>query len=128
MNSTTTSEPHPNRTRVLVAFAIVYVVWGSTYLAIRVAVAAGRCHIEASRNVPAKIPIQFVVSVGFGEHDHSPSGLARQRRLHHAARLAEIHLASKFPAQHTDHLAHVLHAGGAGLLDRSGDGGLHFVV
>jgi drug/metabolite transporter (DMT)-like permease len=38
MNSTTSSEPHPNRTRVLVAFAIVYVVWGSTYLAIRVAV------------------------------------------------------------------------------------------
>ena len=28
----------PPRTLVLVAFAIVYVVWGSTYLAIRVAV------------------------------------------------------------------------------------------
>ena len=42
----------------------------------------------------------------------------RQRRLHHAAGLAEIHLAGELCAQHADHLAHVLHAGGAGLGDR----------
>ena len=34
----TTSNAHPNRTSLIAAFATVYVVWGSTYLAIRVAV------------------------------------------------------------------------------------------
>ena len=29
---------HPSRTLILLAFAVIYVVWGSTYLAIRLVV------------------------------------------------------------------------------------------
>ncbi len=39
MNQATENQPHrPSRTLVLLAFAVIYVVWGSTYLAIRVVV------------------------------------------------------------------------------------------
>ena len=36
MNTTNTS--HPARTLIVLAFAAIYLVWGSTYLAIRVVV------------------------------------------------------------------------------------------
>ena len=54
--------------------------------------------------------------------------LARQRGLHQAARLAEIHLAGVLRPQRGDHLAHVLHAGGAGFGDGVRDRLLHLVV
>src|SRR5439155_23409246 len=34
----TSNSPHPSRALLILAFGIVYIVWGSTYLAIRVAV------------------------------------------------------------------------------------------
>ena len=34
----TTSTAHPSRAKILLAFAAVYLIWGSTYLAIRYAV------------------------------------------------------------------------------------------
>jgi drug/metabolite transporter (DMT)-like permease len=33
-----TEPPTPSRTRVLLAFAVIYLLWGSTYLAIRLAI------------------------------------------------------------------------------------------
>ena len=38
MNTESHSHPHPNRLLVVLAFAAVYVVWGSTYFGIRVAI------------------------------------------------------------------------------------------
>jgi len=38
MSTEPAAPPHPPRTLLIAAFAIIYVVWGSTYLAIRVAV------------------------------------------------------------------------------------------
>src|SRR5688572_29010212 len=38
LHMNTSNTTHPSRTLLLLAFAIVYVFWGSTYLAIRVAV------------------------------------------------------------------------------------------
>src|SRR5260370_10088764 len=45
----------------------------------------------------------------------------RERRLHHAAGLAKIHLPGVFRLQRRDHLAHVLHPGGIGLGDHGSD-------
>src|SRR5437763_6412957 len=49
----------------------------------------------------------------------------RQRRFHHAAGFAEIHLPGVFRLQRADHLAHVLDPGGIGLGNRGRDCRLH---
>src|SRR5262245_2627603 len=49
---------------------------------------------------------------------------ARQQSLHQPAGLAEVHLAGMALLERGHDLAHVLHAGGAGLLDHGGDRGL----
>jgi hypothetical protein len=36
--ATTATKPHPSRVGVIAAFFAIYVIWGSTYLAIRYAV------------------------------------------------------------------------------------------
>src|SRR6516165_4108904 len=50
---------------------------------------------------------------------------SRQRGLHQAARLGEIHLSGVLRLQDADHFAHVLHAGRTGFGNRSRDRRLH---
>src|SRR5512144_2507972 len=58
----------------------------------------------------------------------APARSAGQSCLHHPARLGHVHLPGIFAAQYADDLAHVLHAGGAGLLHRRVDRRRHFGV
>src|ERR1700694_709481 len=77
----------------------------------------------APENSESVTPLDRSGPAGCSSPISSSAGLklSCQRRLHHTAGLAEIHLAGVFHLQDPDHLAHVLHSRSARLGDGGGD-------
>lgn len=74
------SDPHPDRWKKIAAFAAIYLIWGSTYLAIRVGVESFSPALFASARFLACAPLMLGCALLFGG-----SVRATRQELFHAA-------------------------------------------